>query len=76
MVSRLSDLYQAIEIQCTAYSEILSLIPKFLPEEPQTLSGEEGFGFLMASLGMQLTILAIRFLEILGGGSFSPFGWL
>ncbi|KIK48987.1 hypothetical protein CY34DRAFT_429217 [Suillus luteus UH-Slu-Lm8-n1] len=35
--------------------------PQFFFLKNQTLSGEEGFGFLMASLGMQLTILAIRF---------------
>jgi hypothetical protein len=45
MVSRLSDLHQAIEIQLTAYSEILSMIPKLFPEEPQTIWGR-GFRIL------------------------------
>jgi hypothetical protein len=49
MLSRLSDLYRGIESQVRAYSDMLFPIPNLFPEEPLTLSREEGFRFFMVS---------------------------
>jgi serine/threonine-protein kinase SRPK3 len=75
MLRRLSQWYRGIASEVQKSLNMSSTIANPFPEEPLTLSGEEGGGFFPARLGMPLNSSRYTILRKLGRGQFSS-TWL
>jgi serine/threonine-protein kinase SRPK3 len=75
MLRRLSQWYRGIAPEVQKSLNMSSTIANPFPEEPLTLSGEEGGGFFPARLGMPLNSSRYTILRKLGRGQFSS-TWL